>query len=55
MNYGQLLSEIQYSDVRVSFMTRSPGLRFLLGVFEAGMFPGVNYYLSWCVATIIYS
>ena len=23
------------------------GMRWLLGVFEAGLFPGVNYYLSW--------
>ena len=24
-------------------------MRWLLGMFEAGLFPGVNYYLSWCV------
>lgn len=24
-------------------------MRWLLGVFEAGLFPGVNYYLSWYV------
>ena len=29
-----------------------PGVRWLLGVFEAGLFPGVNYYLSWCVPII---
>jgi len=23
------------------------GMRWLLGTFEAGLFPGVNYYLSW--------
>ena len=23
----------------------------MLGVFEAGLFPGVNYYLSWFVQT----
>ena len=23
------------------------GMRWMLGVFEAGLFPGVNYYLSW--------
>ena len=34
-------------------MRRSPGLRWLLGTFEAGLFPGVNYYLSWCVAITI--
>ena len=27
----------------------SLGMRWLLGTFEAGLFPGVNYYLSWCV------
>ena len=27
------------------------GLRFLLGVFEAGLFPGMVYFLTfWCVA-----
>ena len=25
------------------------GMRWLLGMFEAGLFPGVNYYLSWYV------
>lgn len=25
------------------------GMRWMLGVFEAGLFPGVNYYLSWYV------
>ena len=30
------------------FITLPPGVRWLLGVFEAGLFPGVNYYLSWC-------
>ena len=29
-----------------------PGVRWLLGVFEAGLFPGVNYYLSWCVPIV---
>ena len=24
-------------------------MRWLLGMFEARLFPGVNYYLSWCV------
>ena len=24
-------------------------MRWMLGVFEAGLFPGVNYYLSWSV------
>ena len=24
-------------------------MRWMLGTFEAGLFPGVNYYLSWCV------
>jgi hypothetical protein len=24
------------------------GVRWMLGMFEAGLFPGVNYYLSWC-------
>jgi len=24
-------------------------MRWLLGMFEAGLFPGVTYYLSWCV------
>ena len=24
-------------------------MRWMLGMFEAGLFPGVNYYLSWCV------
>ena len=23
------------------------GMRWMLGLFEAGLFPGVNYYLSW--------
>ncbi|KAI0738480.1 hypothetical protein C8Q80DRAFT_246051 [Daedaleopsis nitida] len=23
--------------------------RFMLGTFDAGLFPCVNYYLSWCV------
>ena len=32
----------------VVFITLPPGVRWLLGVFEAGLFPGVNYYLSWC-------
>ena len=32
----------------VMFITLLPGVRWLLGVFEAGLFPGVNYYLSWC-------
>jgi len=27
-------------------------MRWLLGVFEAGLFPGVSYLLSWCVAVI---
>ena len=36
-------------------MTRPPGMRWLLGVFEMGLFPGVSYYLSWCVATIALS
>jgi hypothetical protein len=25
-------------------------MRWMLGLFEAGLFPGVNYYLSWYVA-----
>lgn len=25
------------------------GMRWMLGMFEAGLFPGVNYYLSWYV------
>jgi MFS family permease len=25
------------------------GMRWMLGLFEAGLFPGVNYYLSWYV------
>lgn len=25
------------------------GMRFMLGLFEAGFFPGVNFYLSWLV------
>jgi hypothetical protein len=33
-------------------MTLPLGIRFLLGVFEAGLFPGVNYYLSWCVPVV---
>lgn len=48
-NYGQLLGEIRH-PLRVTFMTRPLGMRWLLGVFEAGLFPGGNYYLSWCVA-----
>ena len=28
-------------------------MRWLLGVFEAGLFPGVNYYLSWCVPVVL--
>ncbi len=27
----------------------SAGMRWMLGMFEAGLFPGVNYYLSWSV------
>ena len=34
-------------------MTLPPGVRWLLGVFEAGLFPGVNYYLSWCVPVVV--
>ena len=33
-------------------MTLPLGIRFLLGVFEAGLYPGVNYYLSWCVLVV---
>jgi hypothetical protein len=29
------------------------GMRLLLGVFEAGLFPGVNYYLSWCAPVVV--
>ena len=25
------------------------GLRFLLGLAEAGLYPGVVFYMSWCV------
>jgi hypothetical protein len=25
----------------------------MLGMFEAGLFPGVNYYLSWCVSFLL--
>ena len=28
--------------------------RFLLGMFEAGLFPGVNYYLSWFVYPLVH-
>ena len=30
------------------------GMRWLLGMFEAGLFPGVNYYLSWFDRLLIY-
>jgi len=40
------------SWVRLFFFTEPRlelglGMRWLLGMFEAGLFPGVNYYLSW--------
>jgi sugar phosphate permease len=28
-------------------------MRWFLGLFEAGLFPGVNYYLSWCVQSVL--
>ena len=45
-NYGQLLGETCRTIV-TTFVTRPLGVRWLLGVFEAGLFPGGNYYLSW--------
>jgi len=32
------------------FSNPEEGMRWMLGLFEAGLFPGVNYYLSWCVS-----
>ena len=31
----------------IAHLTLVPGMRWMLGLFEAGLFPGVNYYLSW--------
>ena len=53
-NYGQLLGESPRTFV-ITFVTRPPGVRWLLGVFEAGLFPGGNYYLSWYDAVTISS
>lgn len=39
----------------VKFTIRPPGMRWLLGVFETGLFPGVSYYHSWCVVIIALS
>jgi hypothetical protein len=33
----------------LSLFIDSLGMRWMLGMFEAGLFPGVNYYLSWYV------
>lgn len=30
-------------------------MRWFLGMFEAGLFPGVNYYLSWSVRIILFT
>ena len=49
-NYEQLLGKI-HRIRRVTFMTLLPGVNWLLGMAEAGLFPGVSYYLSWCVPT----
>ena len=49
-NYGQLLGKKLSCPSCVALVTLPPGVRWLLGVFEAGLFPGVNYYLSWCVS-----
>ena len=35
---------MQSSD---TYATPFSGIRWMLGLFEAGLFPGVNYYLSW--------
>ena len=51
-NYGQLLGEIHRTPCVPPRDTPPPGMRWLLGVFEAGLFPGVSYLLSWCVAVI---
>ena len=37
-------------DTEVLSVVQS-GTRWMLGLFEAGLFPGVNYYLSWYVST----
>ena len=29
-------------------------MRWMLGMFEAGLFPGVNYYLSWFVYPLVH-
>ena len=40
----------------VSFTTElGTGLRFLLGLAEAGLYPGVVFYMSWYVLTFVWS
>ena len=56
-NYGGLLGmschpehlPTQIFYIRLTFSSPHLGMRWLLGMFEAGLFPGVNYYLSWWV------
>ena len=31
------------------YFNMGTGLRFLLGLAEAGLYPGVVFYMSWCV------
>ena len=33
--------------------TSPPGMTWLLGMFQAGLFPGVAYYLSWYAPIIL--
>ena len=49
-NYGGLLGKLLVPSGYPLLLTALPGMRWMLGVFEAGLFPGVNYYLSWCVS-----
>lgn len=50
-NYGGLLGDNQSYVLRYlplhTHALSYVGMRWMLGVFEAGLFPGVNYYLSW--------
>lgn len=48
-NYGSLVSELglKLTEPLASLIDVTSALRFFLGFFEAGLFPGIAFYLSW--------
>jgi hypothetical protein len=47
-NYGGLLSKRpSLMSISLIILTPRSAMRWMLGMMEAGFFPGVAYYLSW--------